>query len=303
MAPLYHLLDPVWRRTPFPVRPRLQVERPASLGVTALRMERTWFGNVFMPVYAWVVGDTLVDTGIDCLWPAVRDATPGVRRALVSHHHEDHAGNAAALVAAGVDVRGSELTRRIVARAPPIKLYQHLFWGPMRGAEVQLLGTETEIGPYTARVLSAPGHCDDQVVFHVPSEGWLFSGDAFIHEHIRMFRGDEDFHATLATLERLLTLDFDGLFCGHRPRFTGGKAALAAKRQWLLDLQGRVLALATKGWGASRIVDALELRPRSFASRITFGDASAENLVRAITTGPTPRPEVAACCEASPAGA
>lgn len=283
----------MWRRAPLPVSPRLSVERHGA--VTALRMERTWLGNVFMPVYAWVVGDTLVDTGIDCLGAELVAAAPGVRRALVSHHHEDHAGNAARLVAAGVQVATSADAARIIARAPPIRFYQHVFWGAMKAARLETLGAETAIGSRTARVVAAPGHCADQVVFHVPEEGWLFSGDAFIHEHIRMFRGDEDFHATLQTLDRLIALDFDVLFCAHRPRFTGGRAALEAKRQWLHDLQGRALQLHAKGMPRRQIVDALQLRPRNPASRLTWGDASGDNLVRAITHGPVLRPEVVAC--------
>jgi hypothetical protein len=36
--------------------------------------------------------------------------------------------------------------------------------------------------PATSATAEAPGHCEDQVAFHVPGEGWLFSGDAFLHE-------------------------------------------------------------------------------------------------------------------------
>ncbi len=291
---VYHLLDPVWRRVPFPITPRLRIEPHGPVQV--IRMERTWLGRVLLPVHAYLVGDTLVDTGIDCLGAALVQASldRGLRSALVTHHHEDHAGNAARLLAAGVLVSASPETAKLVAAHLPIKFYQHLVWGSMTPAAVRPLGAETVIGGRLATVLPAPGHCTDQVVFHVPSEGWLFSGDAFIHEQVRIFRGDEDFYATLATLERLIALDFDTLYCAHRPRLTNGKAALAQKRQWLQDLEGEARVRAARGQPVRQIVDALGLRPRSIMPWLTLGDAAPDNLIRAILTGPVPRPEVVA---------
>ena len=153
-------------------------------------------------------------------------------------------------------------------------------------------GDATRVGRFEGRVVPAPGHCDDQVAFHVPSEGWLFSGDAFIHEHVRVFRRDEDFARTVATLERLAALDFDVLLCAHRPRLTGGKKALQAKLDWLRSLEAQVRALHARGYGVGEIVARTDLgRGRPFF-RLTFGDVSSANLVRSILHGPEPRPEV-----------
>ena len=86
--------------------------------------------------------------------------------------------------------------------------------------------------------MEVPGHCEDQVAFWVPDRGLLFSGDAFIHERPRYFRSDEDFHATIASLRRLLELDFEHLLCAHRPRVGNGKAALQQKLQVRYGLGG-----------------------------------------------------------------
>jgi hypothetical protein len=162
-------------------------------------------------------------------------------------------------------------------------------WGKMRPAEVSPLGAQVALGPYEADVVPAPGHCHDQVVFHVASEGWLFSGDAFIHERVKIFRRDEDFAASLVTLAHLVTLDFDTLFCAHRPRFTGGKAALQQKLEWLRHLEGEVKRLHAQGLSVREMARRLDLvlsRPvaRSFAW-LTVGDATPENVVRSILHG------------------
>lgn len=292
MRPLYHYLDPLWSRTRLPYVSRFTVSRFASIAM--VRMARSYLGVEQMPVYCFAVGDTLVDTGLqsqgDELSAFVHRA--GVRRALITHHHEDHAGNAARLDREGIPVLASARTAALVARDLPICFYQHFLWGKARPARAATFGDEVPLGPYVARVIPAPGHCVDQVVFHVAEEGWLFSGDAFIHERVKMFRRDEDFAATLATLERFLTLDFDVLLCGHRPRLKGGAEAIRTKLGWLRDLEGRVRALYGTGAGAAEIARRIGVSRPARMANLTLGDASTANMVRSILHGPEVRREL-----------
>lgn len=301
--PLYHRLDPLlsrWsgssppRKSSFLVEPALSRATP----LTKIRMARSSFGRELMPVHAWAIGDTLIDTGLSCFSRELSAFAKlaGIRRALLTHHHEDHSGNAATLASHGVEVSASAPTAAIVSRGFPIRFYQHLMWGTAPAAplsSIAPLPTTTQVGPYEAQLLPAPGHCDDQIVVFIPEHGWLFSGDVFLHERIKVFRRDEDFATSVATLERLLTLDFDTLLCAHRPRFTGGKAALAAKLAHLQDVKGRTRTLHEKGLPEAQIAQRLGIAKPSTFTRITLGDVSTENLVRSILHGPSPRPEIA----------
>jgi glyoxylase-like metal-dependent hydrolase (beta-lactamase superfamily II) len=295
--PLYHLLDPLWSFARLPYVSRFSVSRFATISV--VRMSRAYLGRELPPVHCFAVGDTLVDTGLASQGDAVarfaKDAA--VRRAVLTHHHEDHAGNAGRLGREGVAVQAGDRTRALVARDLPIRFYQHLLWGKARPARAGRIDADLHIGPHRALVVPAPGHCEDQVAFHVPGEGWLFSGDAFIHERVKVFRRDEDFAATVATLERFLALDFDVLLCAHRPRFSGGKAAIRTKLGWLREVEGRARALHREG------LPVREIARRTVPAAgpltwITLGDASAENMVRSILHGPEPRPEVVASMDA-----
>jgi glyoxylase-like metal-dependent hydrolase (beta-lactamase superfamily II) len=291
--PLYHLLDPVWSRIRLPYRSCFSVERVGAVSV--VRMARAYFGRELQPVYCYAIGDTLVDTGLasqgDALACFAADA--GIRRALLTHHHEDHAGNAARLGDTGVSVLAGGETAALVARDLPIRFYQHFLWGKARPARAAPFGDALRIGRHRAVVVPAPGHCQDQVAFHVPEEGWLFSGDAFLHERVKVFRADEDFAATVATLDRFLALDFEALFCAHRPRPTGGKEAIRQKLAWLRDVEGRVRALHVDGVPAREIARRI-VPKRATLDWITMGDASTESMVRSILHGPVPRPEVIA---------
>ena len=294
--PIYHRLDPLWRRFPFPTRPSLHVTDHGD--VVQVTMARPILGRALMTTNAWIVGDTLVDTGLadtaDELVALCR--ARGVTRALLTHHHEDHAGGAASLLAAGIPVHASALTRALVSRRLPIPFYQHLVWGASRPASLAPLAASERVGPWAVEVLAAPGHAVDQVVFWAPESRTLLSGDAFIHERVRVFRADEDFSATLETARALADLPVDRLLCGHHPRLQGGQASLRAKLGWLEELAATIHAWHADGLDLDDITRrfAREHRGGGLFELLTAGDAGFRNLARAVLHGPVVRPEVAA---------
>ncbi len=286
--------DLVLAHLPLPVRGELTDEQFA--GVRRLRMARRLAGRRMRDVSCWLVGDTVIDTGLGLLGPRVVELArlAGVRRAILTHHHEDHAGCAHALAMAGVEVHASDATAKLVARRLPIRPYQHVVWGAARPVVARTLGRETAVGPHRSLVLPAPGHAIDQVVLWIPERGWLFSGDVFIAEHVKAFRRDEDFAATVVTLESLARLDVGVLFCAHRPQISGGREALRRKAEWLRELEGLVHELVGRGAPEREIVRRLRLPGTRGLAAATLGDVSTGNMVRSILGGPTPRREVIA---------
>jgi glyoxylase-like metal-dependent hydrolase (beta-lactamase superfamily II) len=73
-------------------------------------------------------------------------------------------------------------------------------------------------------------------VFLEKKQGWLFSGDLYLGERIKFFRADERFAEQIASLIKVLTLDFDTLFCAHNPCLKSGKQKIKNKLQFLEDL-------------------------------------------------------------------
>ena len=300
---LYHQLDPLWRRAPRRFAHRLETIDVA--GLTVFRMTRLRRGRPVLPVLAFLIGDTLVDTGIaGCADELAAIAGQrGVRRALLTHHHEDHVGGAAALAAQGVEVLASAATRALVARPLPIRLYQHLLWGPFAPVDCTPLGATLELDGERAEVLPAPGHAVDQVVFWLPARRWLFAGDCYAVEKVRVFREDEDFAASVATLERLAALDVEVLFCAHRPVERDGRGALRRKLEYLREVEREVRELDAAGLSRGEITRRLRGGRRHARYWVSFGDVSAANLVRSILAGPRPRREVVARLARLAAGA
>lgn len=298
--PLYHWLDPFWARCPFPVQATF--EAATFQGMRTFRMSRRFLGREILPVWCYAVGDTLVDTGLPSLSQPISEFAREARvgRALLTHHHEDHSGNAALLASRGVEVLAGPLAAALIAAGLPVRFYQHFLWGkaaPLVPRPIE--GERVPLGKREAVVLHAPGHSEDQLAYFVPEEGWLFTGDAFLAEKVKVFRRDEDFAATAATIERFLGLDFDALLCAHRPRFQNGKRALDAKLQWMREMEGHVRRWHGEGDSVGEIVRRLGLSKAGRTYWITFGDVSVHNMIRSILHGPTPRPEVVATLRAA----
>lgn len=288
---------PERRGAPWRFRHRLEVdERSGPAEVATIWTGRLRNGRPMVPVACFLLGDTLVDTGIPgCAGRLARLAAErGVKRALLTHHHEDHVGGAAALAAAGVAVLASPATGALVRHPLPVRLYQRLLWGPAAGVACAPLPARVPLGRFEAEVIPAPGHAVDQVAFHVRERGWLFAGDAYVVERVRVLRGDEDFAAALATLERLAALDVEVLFCAHRPVYVAGGAALARKLEHLRRIGEEVRDLARRGVERREIARRLGGGATRGVALFSLGDVSTRNLVRSILDGPRPRPEVAA---------
>jgi glyoxylase-like metal-dependent hydrolase (beta-lactamase superfamily II) len=246
-----------------------------------------------MTVRCFAVDGLLVDAGLSTHATPVRAfaEAEGVGHAVITHHHEDHSGNAIALREAGLEVRAGGRTREWMRAGFSTRFYQRVVWSPAPAGELDPLGDVVETERHRFQVIAAPGHCDDQVVLFEPSEGWLFSGDAFLAARVKFFRGDEDYEATVSSLRRLTELDFDALFCAHRPVPTGGRDALRDKLEHLVRLGEQVRQLHAEG------VEEAEITRRTLGPDpwgmwlFSAGDLSKRNLVRAILHGPRPRPD------------
>ncbi|MBK9980024.1 MAG: MBL fold metallo-hydrolase [Gemmatimonadetes bacterium] len=230
-------------------------------------------------VSAYLVRGMLVDTG----FPGVGDdverllASERLQGILVSHFHEDHAGNIAAAARRGIPIAAHPDTLAY-ARAPErLAFYRRFAWG----SAPPLTSPVTPFDPEGLEMIHTPGHSPEHQVVWDSSTGTLFSADLFIGVKVRVAHEYEEPRRLVDSLQRVVALAPARVFDAHRGLVADGLSALRAKLAWTEDLIGRVDAMARERIPPARIVREV-LGPSDWTDHISRGEYSRANLVRAI---------------------
>lgn len=229
------------------------------------------------------IGDTLIDSGPSNQWKYVKPFIDekNVAQLLLTHHHEDHSGNAGR-IAKLFDITPYAPTEcadklRTGYRTP---IMQKLIWGSPKKVTTRPLPSRINLENGT--VLDAfhtPGHAKDLHCFHDAEKGWLFSGDLYISKSLKYLRSDEDLDQLVNSIRLALSKDFDILFCPHRGILEDGKRALQAKLDNILMLCENVQDLHSKGFAHTEITKKL-LGPEDAMAFMTRNNFCKGNLVK-----------------------
>ncbi|AOS97293.1 Hydroxyacylglutathione hydrolase [Microbulbifer aggregans] len=196
------------------------------------------------------LGDTVIDTGPSNQWRYVKpfiEVTP-LQQLLLTHHHEDHSGNAGAIYqATGIQPQAPALTIEILKRGFRIPPIQRLFWGAAGRAEAKPLPEQLTIGTDKAEALFTPGHAKDMCCYLLPERGWLFSADLYIANYLKLLRSDEDVGTLMESIRSVLARDFDTILCPHRGVVENGKSRLREKYDYLRNLATEAQELQQQG--------------------------------------------------------
>ncbi|MCP4689472.1 MAG: MBL fold metallo-hydrolase, partial [Desulfobacterales bacterium] len=85
---------------------------------------------------------------------------------------------------------------------------------------------------------------------------------------------------TIQSLKRMLTYDFNVVFCAHRGVITDGREAIRDKLDYLCSLRDQVNALYENGASLSEITGKM-LGAEDMTRVVTMGGLSKRNLIRA----------------------
>lgn len=247
----------------------------------AIRVGRFNLGiNTSFIVYR--LKDTIVDTGPSNQWKYVKPfiAQAPFSQLLLTHHHEDHSGNAGAIhTLTGVQPKGHSITVDILQRGFKIPPIQKLMWGSAGKANAQVLPDVITIGGDTVKPIFAPGHAKDMTCYLLHNRGWLWSADLYIANHLKMLRSDEHIPTLLNSIRDVLSHEFETILCPHRGVVENGKLKLQEKYDYIVELAGKSQHLHKQGLELIAISDKLLGKEgmMSVASRYNF---SKRNLIR-----------------------
>ncbi len=230
-------------------------------------------------VSTYLVRGVLIDTAFPAvegdLFQALRP--PDLRGVLLTHKHEDHAGNINALAQLGIPIGISDETRRAVEAPPPIGFYRRWTWGSMP----PLVTPITPFTPTDLSLVPTPGHCTDHHVVWDGTDDTVFGADLFLGVKVRLAHPNEDVRQTLQSLRRVIAMKPQRLFDGHRGLIKDARGALMAKADWLEETIARIDVLVQAGDDETRIMKAVMGR-EEFAGYFSGNDYSRRNFVRSV---------------------
>lgn len=245
-------------------------------------------GKSLLRVHVFLVDGVLIDTAQYNAQPAVlRTLQPHrIEQILLTHWHEDHTGNLAAIYEQHrpQSIFAHPGTIKRIQTGFTIAPYEHILLGnatPLR-KPMRPLPSAIDSTNYTFVPIHTPGHTDDHTVYFVPKEGWLFAGDLFVAEQIKYFHYREDIVQQISSIQRVLQLDFDVLFCAHNPVLRKGKKALQLKLEHLQTFYEQVALLYRRGMSEKDIMKQLKLKENQLLWLITGGRVGVRHMLRSV---------------------
>ncbi|HUO51294.1 MAG TPA: MBL fold metallo-hydrolase [Gemmatimonadaceae bacterium] len=226
---------------------------------------------------AFAVRGQLIDTG----FPGVAADLAGwldrerPRGVIVTHHHEDHAGNVELVARRGFPIAIPPVSLARVRAPAPIGYYRRFCWG----SPAPLTSPVIPFAPEGLELIAMPGHVDDHHVVWDAARRTMFAADLFLGVKVRVAQDTEDIPTLLRSLRAAIALEPERVFCAHRGLVPDALALLRAKADWLEGVIGEVRRLAAQGLGDAEIAQRVLGREGS-VRWLTGGEMSKENLVR-----------------------
>ena len=220
---------------------------------------------------------------VDCGFHRARDDVARVlaryrpRGVFLTHHHEDHAGNAELVARSGVPIGAAPDTLARSRAAAPIRLYRRVTWGAAPALRATVVPFETP----ELSLIAAPGHSPDHHVVLDRTDGTLFGGDLFLGVKVRIAHPGENPRLLARTLRAIAALGPTRLFDAHRGFVPNPVPQLIAKADWTDETIAAIEQRIALGQPDAVIVREL-FGGESVPGYFSGGDYSRTNYVRAV---------------------
>jgi glyoxylase-like metal-dependent hydrolase (beta-lactamase superfamily II) len=247
--------------------------------VVRLHMSTARSRLVGYSVSAYLTRGALIDTGFPAVATALAAFLEHHRPAgvVLTHHHEDHAGNLELIATRGVAVAAPAQTVAMARAGDPHAFYRLFTWGAMP----RLVSALSPFEPAGLTLVHTPGHSRDHHVVWDAERETLFSGDLFLGVKVRVARPEEDPRVHVESLRTAAALRPKRLFDGHRGPVDAPVAALTAKADWMEHTIDRIDRRLDAGWSDRRAARDVMGR-EDLTYYFSAGDLSRVNFVRAV---------------------
>jgi endoribonuclease LACTB2 len=208
------------------------------------------FQKVKLNVHCFYIDGVLIDTGAKSLDNSFKSFFKqlSIDQVVLTHHHEDHTGGASFLQEElGVPIYMNENMIDDCMKKADYPLYRQLFWGKRRPFRAESIGDSFLSAHATWKAIHTPGHAKDHLAFLNEETGQLFTGDLYCQEKTKVVLREESIPVIIESLKKILTYDFEDVFCCHAGYLNNGREALQRKLDYLLELQGTIIKQFNEG--------------------------------------------------------
>jgi ribonuclease/clavin/mitogillin len=235
-------------------------------------------------VSAYLVRGVLIDTGFRHVGRELERTLVELRPrgVIVTHWHEDHAGNAPGLAASHMPMWMASYTEQKLREHQQVKFYRHFTWG----RPFALRGDVVRLNPAPLQPIPTPGHSDDHHIVFDSETATIFAGDLWLGVRVRVMGASENPYQILDSLTRAITLEPRRMFDAHRGLIQNPIEALSVKRAWLQEIVGTIERRLDAGDSERAIVRAV-LGGEELTAWVSQGEYSRRNLVRAVANNRT----------------
>ncbi|WP_245831837.1 MBL fold metallo-hydrolase [Oceanobacillus senegalensis] len=210
----------------------------------------TKLGKAGRTVYMYIVDGMLIDTGpvilLEELIPFYQEHSFNL--VMLTHSHEDHTGTASWIkenknVPIYIHPKGIEICEKPVS----YPMYRQQTWGIRKPFEVLPVESTIQSANLEWKVIYTPGHANDHVSLFHEESGRLFAGDLYISPETKIIMKDESIPMIIHSIRKLLSLNFESLFCSHTGFVPNGRAMLRKKMIYLEEIYAKVEELYNQG--------------------------------------------------------
>ncbi len=240
--------------------------------------------NVKLNIYCYIVDGVMIDTGAKSLQKEFEPffQKEDFEQVWITHNHEDHTGGAASIqrnhnIPIYIHKMSVEDTKAI-ANYP---LYRQQFWGIRESFQSLPFSTTMNSRNATWDIIETPGHSKDHLAFLNRQTGQLFTGDLYVNPKTKVIMQDESISTIIESLGKVLTYEFEDVFCQHAGYVKNGREMLLQKKEYLEELQDEVLKFHRKGYKDLEIQQ--QLFPKNYPIiSLSLGEWDSLHIIRSV---------------------
>ena len=220
---------------------------------------------------------------IDCGFPAIAQEfarlldCQRLRGVVVTHAHEDHAGNIEMVAQRGLPIAAHAETLALVRAPAPLAFYRRFAWG----SATPLVSPLTPFDPEGLALIRTPGHSAGHLSAWDADTRTLFSADLFLGVKVRVAHSYEEPRVLVESLRRIVELAPLRMFDAHRGPVEQPMGAVQAKIDWMEMTIGRIDELIRAG-ATDEAISRRVLGAKDLNDLISRGEYSRLNFVRAV---------------------